>query len=109
MQPREIDGVVIDECPSCTLQWFDDGELAVLLAARTSWTLDALGPERSPMASSPMASSPWCALCHRPTAAFRFHAAPHVHIDACIEHGQWLRDHQARELTLWGRKEAALA
>src|SRR5215217_8136292 len=100
MQPREIDGVVIDECPSCTLQWFDDGELAVLLAARTSWTIDALGPERSPMTSSQ-----WCALCHRHTAAFRFLAAPNVHIDACIEHGHWLSDHQARELTLWGHKE----
>ena len=104
MQPRELDGVVVDECPSCSLRWLDDGELEVLLAARTSWSVEALGPARSPCESAS-----WCAVCHHSTVAIRFHAVPHVHIDACVEHGHWLREWQGRELMLWGRKEAALA
>jgi Zn-finger nucleic acid-binding protein len=104
MQRHIIEGVEVDECTGCGLRWFDVGELATVIAARTSWSVDALGPSRSPVQSSEP-----CAVCRRQTTAFRFHAVPHLHVAACDEHGNWLDEWQGRELTLWGRKEARLA
>jgi Zn-finger nucleic acid-binding protein len=104
MQRHVIEGVEIDECRRCGLHWLDEGELATLVAARTSWSLEALGPS-----GSPVKREETCPICGRCTSTFRFNAVPHVHLAVCDRHGNWLDDWEGRELTLWGHKEARRA
>ena len=104
MQRRTIEDVEIDECTACGVYWFDQGELGAVLEARTQTTLESLGPHQAPLSSRER-----CAVCWRSTEMFRFNHVPHVAVDVCAEHGNWLDDWQGRELLLWGRKDAAQA
>ena len=103
MRTSSVDDVEIDECPGCGTRWFDDGELAEVIVAQTSSSLQMLGPSRAPSQTGDP-----CPVCSGPTVDFRFHAAPRVHVAACAEHGQWLDARACDRLCGWGRKEASL-
>lgn len=98
-----IDGVEVDECPSCMMRWFDEGELDRIVRIRRATCIGSLGPQES--SSGPTYP---CSVCGGSTAQFQFNAAPQVQLHACAEHGQWLDAWGVRNLVHWGRKEAAL-
>lgn len=103
MQVVTIDGVDVDECPSCAMRWFDEGELDRIVHLRRATCIGSLGPH----AATPASSYP-CSVCGESTAPFQFNAAPQVQLHACSRHGQWLDAWGVRNLVHWGRKEAAL-